>query len=629
MKRSKHIAAWGLMILIAAAASFSAAPGDDQQDTDRFFKAKELVFKRDWSGARTGFESYLKDFPVGRMRDEALYWLAQSLDQLSRGTKDLEAVIRLKKAAVEHLRTLVETYPASLWKEDAAAYRVEIALTLVLLGEEGYKSVVGDALRDPTPGGRSVKLSALNTLADLGPRVAVPILRRALAEEPDAEVRRRAVRLLARFPSDDALPLLGEVARKDKDEKVRSEAASLVRLFEQRLTPVSLRYFIFGSRLLDEGLFAALPEKDVKEFALDRSPLGAAQELLGKARRSLGGEISSLTSSADGTMPFPLDFSLDSQTSHRAGDYQVWINQRTMVLSADRISGEIEFRNLLTGEVFTRPFRVEPSRDKLLVARSGANLSLLFFQFVKGRPAEEGSVGEEAGLVLRPPAGLGLFKEASRITLTHGVGVHTEKTDYALGDFDKDLIDLEMAKADIPAGAGTRAGAVWTLVGDLFYFKKQDKLVGFGAFLLDPGRRVVAEGLIEVPAGEPAGFKVLCGKAAGQAGRVAADLETRRTRPIYPTLFTNHLGWAVRTTSGSMDPTSKANMTDFGLARADRAFGGRDWVLIGQLLSLHKERKFVARQAALIASDGTILCGAELMVPADDPEAATVVKKAP
>ena len=57
MRDLKHIAAWGLMILIAASASLAGRPGDDQQDMDRFFKAKELVFKRDWDGARTGLES--------------------------------------------------------------------------------------------------------------------------------------------------------------------------------------------------------------------------------------------------------------------------------------------------------------------------------------------------------------------------------------------------------------------------------------------------------------------------------------------------------------------------------------------------------------------------------------------
>ena len=78
-----------------------------------------------------------------------------------------------------------------------------------------------------------------------------------------------------------------------------------------------------------------------------------------------------------------------------------------------------------------------------------------------------------------------------------------------------------------------------------------------------------------------------------------------------------------------LDADGNAHVADFGLARADRSYGGRDWVLIGELLSLQKERKFVARQAALIASDGTIIHGAELLVPADDPGAVTVVKKVP
>jgi len=100
-KFGKHIICgwiliWGITIVQAAALnkysdsvteksisneSISALYQD--KGTDLFFKAKEHVFKRQWDKALTQFEKYLKDFPEGRYQDEALYWLSQSLNQLS------------------------------------------------------------------------------------------------------------------------------------------------------------------------------------------------------------------------------------------------------------------------------------------------------------------------------------------------------------------------------------------------------------------------------------------------------------------------------------------------------------------------------------------------------------------
>ena len=108
------------------------------------------------------------------------------------------------------LRLLAMLHLGFVWSVIALLLATADA-ALVLLGEDGYKSVVKDAAPDGSAEARSAEMSALNTLADLGPQLALPIFRRFLAEETDAAARRRAVRLLARFPSGDALPLLGTV----------------------------------------------------------------------------------------------------------------------------------------------------------------------------------------------------------------------------------------------------------------------------------------------------------------------------------------------------------------------------------------------------------------------------------
>ena len=71
----------------------SLPEGNQNKELEQFFAAKAHVFKRDWSKARSGLEKYLKDFPQGRMQDEALYWLGMSFNRLSREEKGLQADI--------------------------------------------------------------------------------------------------------------------------------------------------------------------------------------------------------------------------------------------------------------------------------------------------------------------------------------------------------------------------------------------------------------------------------------------------------------------------------------------------------------------------------------------------------
>ncbi len=611
--------------VIPVSSSAYESKGTADQDMDRFFKAKEFVYKRNWKEASRQLESYLSEYRQGRMRDEALYWLAYSLHQLARYEQGRPAILELEKAALSHVEDLLRVHPQSLWKEDASSLRVEIAAELVLLGETRYASIIDDAVRTLNKNARDVKIVALNSLAELDAALVLPLLRRTLSEDPDAAIRLRCLSLLPRFPSADVLPILDEVARKDRDEKVRNEAASLAGRVKQRGIPVRLRYLVYGCRLLDDKSFASFPENEVREIALDRSEEGAEQILLAKARQAISGEISTPTRSANGTMPLPLDFGLNFRISHRVGDYLIWFRDRAFDLSAREIRGEVDFKHLETNQGFSRPFRVDPSADKLLVARSGANLSLIFLQFAVEQPE-----GKETGLKPETDdasiSGYGVLKTSSRISLTHGIKVHSERTDFALGDFEKNLIDLTQAKAEIPVPGGRMFDKPWILIGDLFFLRDQDALIGFGSTLLNPDREAVAEGFIQIPAGNPAGFKLLGGRSFEKNRKVISSEEEKRTRPIYPTQVNMGLGWTVLTTLGSWDPTAVRGKEDFGLSRAFRSLDGKDWMLIGQIISLQNERKFIARQAALIGSDGTLLYGAEIHVPMDDPAGAVVVQ---
>jgi hypothetical protein len=651
IKRSALIPAALLVLGILAAA---ATTPDPQEDMNRFFKAKELVFKRDWPAARAGFESYLKDFPQGRMRDEAHFWLAQSLDDLARDEKGRDAVVRLKKAALEEIRKLVDGYPESLWRDDALAFRIEIAGELVLLGEESYQRIITAAVEGGGRSSRDLKIQALGSLVNLDPGTALPIIQRTLKTDDDTVVRQRCLSLLLLLPAADAEKALGEAARSDRDEKIRAEAASLLEQLRTSRLPFKLSYFIYGSKLLDRSLYSALPEGKAREYSLGRSSTGDAQTVLDKVGDILGNKISAPLSSANGQLPITPSFSRTMMVTHRAGDYQIRIKDSELRITADRITGEIEFRNRATNDAFDRAFSVDRNEDKLVVVRSGDNLSLLMFQFA-GPGSEQASLGnvvETAGKAVRglKPKGYGELKASSIISLPPGVTVRTERMSYDLHSFEKNLIVLEMGKAVIYPGhapspremarnamvqvtgvpvSESIARDPWTLIGDLFYFRDSQKLVGYGAYLINPGNEVVAEGLIEVPAGDPAGFKVLAGRAVDKNRRIVTGRDEERTRPIFTTLWSNHMDWAVLTSLSSTPSASKMGKMDFGLAQAARTVDGRDWILIGQILALGKERTFIARQAALIGSDGTILHGAEIRVNADDPADSRVVVKRP
>jgi len=53
------------------------------KELEQFFKVKTQVFNRGWAAVQSGMGQYLKDYPSGKMKDEALYWLAQSQDRLA------------------------------------------------------------------------------------------------------------------------------------------------------------------------------------------------------------------------------------------------------------------------------------------------------------------------------------------------------------------------------------------------------------------------------------------------------------------------------------------------------------------------------------------------------------------
>jgi hypothetical protein len=752
---------WGLTLgqntLLHAASSrelgldpaHSAASAESpDKEMDQFFKAKEDVFKRNWEKARRGFESYLEDYPQGRLRDEGLYWLANTLNMLSKRERTKGKIVALKEAAIVRINELIENHPESLWRDDGMALRIEIASQLILMGQDGYTKIIDDAIKTQNKDARQLRILALNSLVDLDADYVRPKLQNILETDTDREIRERCVQLLGQHFSDSSLDLLQKLAAGDRDDEIRKEAKSWVDRINQSRIPVSMKYNIYGSRLLDESLYSEFPEGEIRTIPLATKGAVKTRGIQGLIRPIFNGKLSSMSSSADGVIPYPgfyLKDGLMTVTTNRAGDYQLWIKPDELDVTEDRITGVVEFRNRQTNIKTDVPFQLDRGEAKLLTTRSGNTISLMVIQWMdeprdavpiyvdKSDITEEllplsdkgsnrtifnvlgwtvgsareswslddltGKTGKydlgQAEAVSSNPAGwklvgnlILLIKEKQFIgrkaTLTDPEGkkvadgdeiivpvenpadfqvkgtgdvestrsdipdygpleaqavfrikpnleIQTDQKYFNMEEFNRNLIEFGRSRARLPEKNHIRnqiTGRMWTLLGDIFWIKNQNRLIGFGALVIDPDREVKAQGLITVPLDDPAAYEVLYGKTWMKM-EIIEKADERNTRYYYPCQINGVQGWQVMTTLHSSPPPSIGGKNDYSLAQAERAYEGKEWILIGHIMLLQKERKFLARQAALINSDGEIIYGSEIEVPTDDPSGAKVIKKQP
>jgi len=635
---------WGITIVQAAALnkyhesfkeknlsreSISALYQD--KGMDLFFKAKEYIFKRQWDKARTQFEKYLKDFPEGRYQDEALYWLSQSLNQLSKQIEGEANILRLKKQAIHKTDELLRKFPESLWRDDALTLRLEIASQLVLSGEEEYKTCIDEAVKTQKKNEQEIKLLALHSLADMDPDYVLPIFKQVLETDPDSGIRKQVVSLLGRSFPDQAVPFLEQAARSDKDKSVRTEAEVWIEKVWARQIPVLLSYSIYGSRLLDKAQFADFPEHRTKTIPLSSSGPLDKINLLDAVRQVFDDKVTPFISSATGSFPaYGISWGGENITiTHRAEDYQIWIKPDKLKISEDLIQGEVEFRNRKTNRKHDVSFQLIPGNSKLIVMRSSDKLSLLLLQFMPLEPESTQPVSTQTLTAEKGADDHGKLDACAVFTLKPHVQVHTARKSFSVEEFQKNLVNFEQAKAVLPEkGALYGSDQVWTLLGDIIWLKNRECLIGFGALLVDPDRKVTAQGLILVPLQDPASYKVLKGKTLEKELLLLPEDE-RRTRHYYPSLSTNVQGWAIKTILHSSPSLSSKDKWDFSLSQAERSYKGWDWILIGQILLVREERQFIARQAALINSDGDIVYGDEIHVPTDEPTKYKVIKKQP
>ena len=99
--------------VMAAVPTYAAAP-----DSVRLGRAKDYMADEQWPRAIAELRAAIAD-PKEKGKDEALYWLAHSLNQSGDSA-----------SAIETIRRLETEYPSSLWVKPAGSLRVDIAIHL-------------------------------------------------------------------------------------------------------------------------------------------------------------------------------------------------------------------------------------------------------------------------------------------------------------------------------------------------------------------------------------------------------------------------------------------------------------------------------------------------------------------
>jgi len=103
-----------------------------------------------------------------------------------------------------------------------ARFRRELTFAVSVSREPGVVDVLKRSAREDASG--DVRGQALFWLAQRAGVAAAAAIKGAIADDPDTEVKKRAVFAVSRLPKDEAVPLLIELARTHKNPEVRKQA---------------------------------------------------------------------------------------------------------------------------------------------------------------------------------------------------------------------------------------------------------------------------------------------------------------------------------------------------------------------------------------------------------------------
>ncbi|MFC2157843.1 HEAT repeat domain-containing protein [Acidobacteriota bacterium] len=633
--RIKSIGTFVILILIVlgtagALQAFSLSGMENVTYEDKelfqFFSAKQALFKRNWPAARRLLEAYLKDYPQGKMRDEGLYWLAQSLNKISREQSKQQEVITLKELSLRKLDLLIGTFPKSLWKDDAQELKVEISEELVLMGVDRHKATIEKMTTSLEKDEVDLKIMALNSLIQLEPETAIPSLKNILFTDPDPKIRKRCVFLLGKQYSQEVLEILEEVILKEEDVEVKNEAEYWLIQIRTRLIPVELNYYAFEAKVVDLSLYKKIPLQKLNHFEPSHSRPGSSRAK-SHIRSYFGGGISQFGSQGGGSgivnqYTRMSQGGVTSQTSHRLHDFQISVLGPSLKKGPNEISGRVMFKDRESGDTYYGDFAVDRKNDNLFVIRRGSDAAVMLLQFekVKTVEVEPESSSPELGKLGRIRDDLlrifGVDKKPVYGTLHAnywGCRVHTTGSLKLKG-----VEDFNQAKVEIPV-----SGGFWTLEGHVLAVEKDKSFQGRKATLIDPSGqlRAIADEII-VSSTDPADFKV---KGSRMDDREVQDMikNKQEAEEVYASSFNLKNGVKIYYARKNFDLEEfEAETIDFERSRALIPSPEGTWILEGDIVYLRQKNMFLASNASLTDPRGprTIMSKDDILVPLNSPK---------
>ena len=160
-------------------------------ESKRLGRAKDYIADEQWPRAIEELRLAVADAKEPR-RDEALYWLAHSLNQSGDQASSVETIGRLER-----------DFPGSMWVKPARSLRIEIAVRL-----NRSDVLWWTALPPPAP------IAVKPPVSGRAPKVLPPPLPTWYPDkyDPDADLRVQALGALMKTDAERAVPILGQIA---------------------------------------------------------------------------------------------------------------------------------------------------------------------------------------------------------------------------------------------------------------------------------------------------------------------------------------------------------------------------------------------------------------------------------
>ncbi len=460
----------------------------EDNELEIFLKAKDYVFKRYWRKAKEQLEFFIKKYPSSQLKAEALYWLAQSLNRMSRDEVYKEKVIALKKEAFHKLELLIGQHPDSVWIDDARVLRVEIAGELTLIGMEEYKSIIQDIYESGKRTETELKLTALNSLIALEPEASLSLLRGIMLKEKDLRVRKNIVLLLGKKFNLGGLALLEDVSKNDPEREVREEASYWLEQIKNRAIPVNLNYYLFTAQLTDPAVLKRIKENRVNYYNLSRIKPGDEESTRKEINNLFSNKLLDLRRQSNGRADVLMAM-FGPSVSHKLHEFLINFPKEGFEKAYDHFSGKVRFKDLKTGKDYYAPFIVDDKNETLLVMRRTNGVVLMFLQF---ESRLEPDLDEETGA-----------EPMYSTDFTDFLGCRVLSARQSWESYDTDPMDFGQAKAEIPDKKGK-----WILKGYIMAVKKERQFIARRAELTNPEGKVVARAdQIIVPIDNPSQYK--------------------------------------------------------------------------------------------------------------------------